>query len=299
MESQSGIEGALQCRDLFFWVVKMRVRGNAGKQGGRRDDECRLYDLCSKRLMEASERGEALCLVEGGSGLAVNGHGIGAMHNCCIHGHFEILKAMLEKGFDPLFPSGKNVTPLGFAARNGRVDCARLLMERGGLDLESRCSDGTNPLTGECERMIRCDADDLAKADIIGMLLPWFDPFEVYSVHRYTCVHGVCQGGGAKSLAMLMRFGMGDVRDAWGYTGFMRSAKFGHADQVAMWLEELDFETLTARQVNGMTALDFAEDRGDDDIVRMIEDGLAAAQYRQIGSASANVPLPKGFSKGL
>lgn len=272
-------------------------------QAGEPEDDAglRLYNLCHGRREGGAE--EAAALVDAGAELNwADGEGRDAACWAAILGNAPMLRMFLDRGLPARHCSEKTgLSLLSYAARNGRWDCCGLLAGRGGIDPESRGPDGQHALHCACEAAVEGQSADGEKAGVIRLLLPWHDPWLVYDEKfRYAAIHGVCQAGGAQSLAALYMPGMEKLRDGFGYTGLMRSAKFGHLDQVAWWVSFLDEEALSMVQNDGKSALDFAIERArdpeKDELVKTLRMALAQSRKRALESCVGS-PAAQGRGK--
>lgn len=259
-----------------------------GDEAGRK-----LYQLCYGLREGGADK--AAELIGAGADLSwADEKGRDAALWAAIFGNVEMVKLFLDRGLPARHRSEKTgLSLLSYAARNGKWECARLLAERGAIDASERGADGQHALHCACEANVDSEKEDLDKARIIRLLLPHFDPREVYDgKFRYSSIHAVCQTGGTESLKAVYEPGMETLRDAFGHTGLMRSVRFGHLGQVRWWASFLDEETLSMRHGDGKSALDFALERGGRDGCAMAEclrAGLAQSRKRAL-EASARRP---------
>ena len=53
------------------------------------------------------------------------------LHQALFHGHLELVKIMLQKGFQVNAQHPQNFTPLHCAAQNGHLEVAKILLKNG------------------------------------------------------------------------------------------------------------------------------------------------------------------------
>jgi len=102
-------------------------------------------------------------LTAGGQDLkAVDPPGVWLLHSGAAGGSAEIVGLLLDKGFDAGKPDGFGWTPLHYAARDGRPDAARIVIERG-APLDARTVIGQSAYNVATERKMEAVAALLAE----------------------------------------------------------------------------------------------------------------------------------------
>jgi len=91
-----------------------------------------LLRMCSTRPMPATETADAVALVDQGVDLhAKDSDGYTPLHDACVEGNAEVVKALLEKGADIHAKDNGECTPMHWACWNGHAEVVKVLLEKG------------------------------------------------------------------------------------------------------------------------------------------------------------------------
>lgn len=90
-------------------------------------------------------------------------HGATPLHVCAYHGHEEGLISLLEAGAETDMADLDGATAVHFAAASGHLQSLKILVQRGGGDVNARCSGGETPGNMYCVLVCVC-IDNIARS---------------------------------------------------------------------------------------------------------------------------------------
>ena len=157
------------------------------------------------------------------------------------------------------------------ACRNGQKNIVKILLERGGIDLNRRDAEGNTALHYVCREGYR---------DLAVLLLDKGADASLVNNRGETPLHAAARKGNREILARLLDAGADpDASDREGCTSLMRLIENRHTD-AALWLIDRGADTEATDQT-GHRALDYATAHGlTEVVVRLSQNGSDATDSR-------------------
>ena len=185
-------------------------------------------------------------------------------------GHEAVVRLLVERdGVDINSRDRNRRTPLMWAAMSGHEDVVRLLIERGGVGIDAKDKAGKTPLIYA--------AIDGYEA-VVRLLIERGDvEINAKDGMGYTPLNWAANQGHETVVRLLIERGDVEINaeSPIGYTPLICAALNGHEAVVRLLIERDDVE-INAKDYRGMTALDNATERGYDSIVRLLKARLDA-----------------------
>ena len=181
------------------------------------------------------------------------------LHLTSRQGHVDVARMLVERGADASVQDEDGRTPLHHASSRGHVDVARMLVERG-ADVSVQDEDGRTPLH---------HASSEGHVDVARMLVERGADVSVQAEDGWTPLHQASSEGHVDVARMLMERGAdASVQDEDGWTPLHHALSEGHVDVARMLVER--GADVSDQDEGGRTPLHHALSEGHVDVARML-----------------------------